>query len=426
MAVDVSPPSKATRWLPVAVAVAVAILSFGRIAIAVDPRSQIWFEDGLFLSCATGEDPSACVFAPYARYLEVVSRLLLAVVSLFPPALAGTVIVVLAVAVAGVAAGFVTAGAQRLGLPVWASVAVGLAIALIPDAGAETIGVLADLQWVLTYAAMWVVLPYSQATTRLRAGSEAGFVALTALSAPGTIALLPLVLARWVTRPEGRSQRTRYFAAPVALSASVLIQVLVYLASPDSPNVAQPQSMPLNQRLTLFDGFLRSVTVGTANAASNAIWWTASGIAFIVCIWLLWRNRERRGLRTAGLLIGLTALTSFALTVALRDPAPFRFWVPLGLMFFSMVAVTLVATTADVRSTRLLVAAAGLGVLILWIPAFPVAGVRVATSYSWPEQVSAAAARCATEPGLNSVPLRVGPNFFLPTGIYFSCRYLSR
>lgn len=419
------PPNR-TRLLPVVVACAAAILSFARIAIAADPGTQIWFEDGLFLSCATGDSPAGCVFASYGRYVSVVTRLLLAVVAAFPPALAGTVIVVLAVLVTSVAAGFVTASARRLGLPLWASVAVGLAIALIPDAGAETIGVLVELQWVLGYAAMWVLLPYSQATTRLRAGTDAGFVALAALTTPGTIALIPLVAARWVTRRKGGENPSNYLAAPIALSVGAFIQVVVYLASPNSPHVGPPETTPMSLRLTYFDGFVRSVTLGTANLARADIWWVASGVAFVVCFWLLWRNKHRPGLRTAGLLIGLSTLLSFGLTAVLRHPAPFRFWVNLGLMFFALLVVTAAASVVYTPLTKLALGSMGAGILLLWLTAFPIASVRVATSYSWPSQVTEAAERCRSEPGLTIVPIRVGPDFFVPEGFDFPCSYLTR
>lgn len=420
------PPTNRSRWLILAVATAVGVLSVARIAIVADPSSQIWFEDGLFLSCATGDDPAGCVFSSYARYVSVIPRVLVAVVAIFPPAVAGTVIVTLAILVTAVAAGFVTASARRLGLPIWASAAVGLAIALLPDAGAETIGVLVNLQWVLGYAAMWVLLPYSQATTRLRAGSEAGLTALAALTAPGTIALIPIVAVRWATGRKRGQDRANYLAAPIALTVGVLIQVIVYLASPNSPQVGPPETTPLSQRLTYFDGFLRSVTFGTANVARSDIWFLASGIAFVLCFWLLWRNRARPELRTAGLLIGLCALTSFGLTAALRDPAPFRFWVNLGLVFFSLLVVTVAATVTYTPVTNVALGAAGAGLLLLWVAAFPIANVRVATSYSWPTQVSEAAMRCRNEPGLTSVSIRVGPDFFVPAGLEYPCRYLTR
>ncbi len=409
---------------PLIIGVAVAALTFLRVAVSVDPGSQVWAEDGLFLSCATGPNPITCLFEPYAGYLHTLPRALEAIVALFPPSVAGLVMLVLASLATGVVALLVTSRASRAGLPVWACGIAGVATALMPDFGSEAVGNLSNLQWVFMYGVLWAVLPYWGRITTRAAIVDSLFVFVAVVSAPGTLALAPLVVARLVTRRDvGRAERIRYLTAPATLATGIVLQLLVYVTSPkEILHEYQPWEWA---RFNYFGGLLRSVTFGNFHEPPS-LWWSIAAILLIVAgLAALFHPRADRRLRAAGSLVLVCTVLAFGLTIAFRPPTPPRYWVAPGLMFFAFLLIVCCVLVRLSRGWIPVAVIAGAGLAVAWAFAFPMGGARTsAPARPWQLEVAHAKALCVANPELSSAPVQVSPKFLQP--IQFPCAYLTK
>ena len=224
--------NRAVIWVCLAVAgVAVVLLRMGG-----DPLSFVWAEDGgIFLNQALNDSVYGAFVTTYAGYVHMVPRLL-GELAAAPPlewssemlALSGCAVTVLsAYAVWRASAGYIADPLLRAVL--------SLSLLFLPVFGFETLANVTYLQWIMFFAAFWLLL--WRPPTRLAAAGSAVFVGLTVASAPLAVLLAPLAALRLYAL---RGLADRLIVAGFALGA--IVQLVGIAAGHPTPFV--PQSDP--------------------------------------------------------------------------------------------------------------------------------------------------------------------------------------
>ena len=156
----------------------------------------VWAEDGSeFLANALVLDPLASLFEPYSGYLHLVPHLAAEIATALPVSAAAEVLAVAAAIVTTSCALIVFhAAAGHVPSP-WVRGPLAGLMALVPLSGWEAIGNVANLHWYLTFTAFWVLL--WRPTTWAGSALSALLLASTALTAPQSVLLAPLALARF-------------------------------------------------------------------------------------------------------------------------------------------------------------------------------------------------------------------------------------
>jgi hypothetical protein len=184
--------------------------------------SKIFADDGTeFLGSASRGTSVGSLFTEYRGYLSVIPRVIAECVVQFPSRWWAIGIAIAAIAVtAGTAS--LTYLVARSYIPHRALCAVlGLSVPLVPALRTESINSVANLQFVLVFAAFWLFLapPRNAARTLLRCSA----LLLIGLSAPLMFVLMPLPIARLFRF--GR----RELPAFAATAAALVAQVTAYL-----------------------------------------------------------------------------------------------------------------------------------------------------------------------------------------------------
>ena len=214
-------PRTVVSVLIICVAASVALLRVGSGGL----RGVVWAEDGaVFLSDAHARGPWRSILSPYAGYLHVAPRTIVALIDYLPIGWQGVAVNVAAAAVqAGIACfAFHVVRANARG--VLAPGAVALAVVLAP-VGVETTVNLANLQWYLLFAG--AIAPFWTPATRVGEVASVLVVLAVTMSCPfGGIALVASA-AVWLL------SRTR-FAGVMTVSAAfgVFVQALGVLQAP--------------------------------------------------------------------------------------------------------------------------------------------------------------------------------------------------
>jgi len=192
---------------------------------------SIWAEDGsIFLQEAVELPAADALVRGYAGYVHAVPRLASEVVALFPLTRSAAL---LALTAAGIVAGAaVLVSAATAGHLRSRPLRTGLAalVVLQPVVGIESLNAVALVQWPLTFAAFWAALwrPRSWAWSVL-----SGLVlALTALSAPLALLLVPVLAIRLVVVP---TWRDRLPAVAGLVAASVQVAAMVTRSTANAP-----------------------------------------------------------------------------------------------------------------------------------------------------------------------------------------------
>lgn len=189
----------------------------------------LWAEDGTtFLQELRDDGLAATLLRPYAGYVHLLPRLLIAAVGWLPvPALAAGVALVAAFTTAALALVVVAAARPYVATPVlrWA---LGAAVVLTPVAGLEVLNTVALLQWPLTAAAVWVALWRPQVASERVLAAVVLILALA--SAPLALVVVPLLIARAVLERDWSAR-----AAPLAGLLAGALQVGVLLTAAQQP-----------------------------------------------------------------------------------------------------------------------------------------------------------------------------------------------
>ena len=229
---DAAPPPPLTaRWLAVASALAVlgVVLLLLRLGWSA-PLDSVWAEDGkVFLQGALHDSLPEAVGTTYAGYLHLVPRLLAELVALAPIessarllAVSGACLIVLCAFVVW------RASAGHLPDPRLRATLAALVV-LVPIAGPESLDTIAYVQWYMLFAAFWLLL--WRPSSLPCAIAAAVFVALTAMSAPLSLILMPIAVLRAVAT---RDRRDAAIVLGYGVGAVVQLAAIV-AANSDQP-----------------------------------------------------------------------------------------------------------------------------------------------------------------------------------------------
>ena len=183
---------------------------------------SLWAEDGtIFLAQALHRGTMTSFGRSYQGYLHTVPRAIAAVATLLPlrdaPAVFAVAVILVIVAVAGVAEQVSGRFIRRR----WLRVLCGLSVGLLPVLGAEAIGSAANLQFLLVFMVFWLLLAQPRHPAAI-AGICLVEVVVVFTSVVVAV-LLPLALCRWAIE-----RRRRTAAIPAALAGAFGV-LLVYL-----------------------------------------------------------------------------------------------------------------------------------------------------------------------------------------------------
>jgi hypothetical protein len=216
-------PSRAWKALLVASLLAIAVVvQLARIGWT-GSLDTLWAEDGaIYLEGALTEGFFGAITSEYNGYLVLVPRLIAEVGSALPlddaPA-AMAIVSAVFVALCGFAVWHASAGliTSRLLRGALAGLTVFTAVG-----GVETVVSAANVPWFMLVAAFWLLL--WRPRTYLGAGLAGAFIALTALSTPGTLFFLPLALLRAFCVRDGRDLTIvgSYFGANLIQGIAIL------------------------------------------------------------------------------------------------------------------------------------------------------------------------------------------------------------
>lgn len=203
--------------------VMLTILQLTRQA-GVPATDSIWAEDGrVFLSDALEENSIVLLFRPLAGYMHLVPRILAGIAAMLPLGAAALVFSV-GPAIIVSCLGLYSIVAFREVVPsLWARVAIGALVGLLPASATESANNAANLHFYLVFGAIAALFHQPRSWAGTIIGSSFAFVAAT--SDPRTALLLPLGL--WTL-----SRGTQYRKViSLALLVGLLLQALVLVAS---------------------------------------------------------------------------------------------------------------------------------------------------------------------------------------------------
>ena len=239
--------------------------------------------------------------------------------TLLPVSWWGAAVVVIACGFVGVIAAlvFVYSGDVVAYYP--SRIVLGLLVVLIPVAGVEPLGNLANLHWFLLYLMPWVLM----CTPRSRAGlCVAVAVALLATGTePQCLIFAPLVIWRFLTFP-----RTR--AVMYAWAVGIAFQAVTYLLAP------RPQASGRPPLASVADGYVIQVGMSIVTSRGYLLgqavarfgWWI--GFVWVAGILLLAATGfllGRTPVRAILLTLVLGSLASWTLSVLVNNFAEFYF-----------------------------------------------------------------------------------------------------
>lgn len=377
---------------------------------------SFWAEDGsIFLQGALNGSFLHTIGSEYSGYLVIVPRLIGEAASALPLKDAPAVVSILSallVALSGFAVWHATSG--HLANPYLRGTLVLLTV-LTPVGGLETIDSASNVSWYMLVAVFWLLLwrPRSQRGAVL----AAAFIALAALSNPGTWFFLPLAALRAFAVRDRRDLTivAAYFGAGVVQ----LVALAVSNYEAIEPLWTSDIWTVLLQRV--FDGMAFGLRLG-----GNA--WIELGWPFLIAL---------TALLVAGLVIGLVrsgwrgrcfaavavpiALVMFVVSVYQRAVGTPMLW-PAGAYGgqagrYAIVPVMLLIGVAFVFIDRpprprarwsgrdWLVAAAVALMAVSVAVSLPARELAARGTPPWDAAVDAAAARCARRPGAATLPI---------------------
>ncbi len=310
-----------------------ALLAASLLAIAVVVQlarigwtgslDTLWAEDGaIYLQGALTDGFFGAITSEYNGYLVLVPRLIGEVGSAFPlrdAAAAMAVVSAFVVALCGLAVWHATAGviASRHLRALLAGLTVFTAVG-----GTETVASAANVPWFMLVACFWLLL--WRPRTQLGAVLAAAFIALTALSTPGTLFFLPLALLRAFCVRDGRD-----LAIAGAYFGANLVQGIAILRS-DYEQVDPVWTADI------WDVLVQRVVDGTVfGLRLGGEIWTLGGWPFLIALTIalvaalalgLWRTSP--GVRYLAALAIPIALVAFVFSVYQRAVGAPMLWPP--------------------------------------------------------------------------------------------------
>jgi hypothetical protein len=254
------------RSITLVLAAVASVLAWLRMPL--NTLGQLYAEDGeYFVGDWLSRGDVSLLWAPYAGYQHLLPRLASGLIVWLVPvsgwALAANLLVCLTV---GCAAGVTYLCSRDVVAYRPARIALGLIIVVVPIAGQETLGNLANLHWFLLYLMVWVLLAVPRSTVGAW-GLAAAALACTATE-PQTLIFLPL--AGWAL-----IRNRRVWPVTLGFLLGVAAQLGTFVVAPrgvatDYPPIASTvQGYVLNVGMTLGSwrpGWLGRVLTGLG-------WW---------------------------------------------------------------------------------------------------------------------------------------------------------
>ncbi|WP_298992137.1 hypothetical protein [uncultured Pseudokineococcus sp.] len=393
-----------------------------RLRLSPAEARTIWAEDGgRFLSAQLADGFWASLAEPYAGYMHLAPRLGAAVADAFPLAWAESVLAACASAVVGLCA-VATGLLSRGHLPSRAVRALlAAAVVLLPVAGFEAVGNVANSHWYLMAASFWALAARPSRTGEVVLA--AAVVVLAAASDPLTVILAPLVVVRLLLL-----RRARDHVVTLAFTGGTAAQLAVVLgtdrgdAPPPAPvDVLSAYVVRVPVELVLGPGRAESLLTGdgAGRAAALAVTAVVLAVAAVAAAAGPWRLRW---IALAGALASLaffvvpvTVSWAPALSVALGPQLDLasvsRYSVVPQLLLLVLVAAGLQALVDLAPSPAALGAAA---VVVLLLAASAVSGYRpgwdVREGPSWDVGLAAARQLCEDDPARASADVPIAPD----------------
>ncbi|MDP8929929.1 MAG: hypothetical protein M3O70_15515 [Actinomycetota bacterium] len=320
------PPDVKPSWPRGSLTLAVLVTAGGFVVpvlrqVGASALETIWAEDGrVFLQSALSQGPLAAVSSIYAGYLHLVPRLVAEVAALLPLEQASEVITVAANGIAALCALAVFVATRPHLRSRWIRALLAVSLVLVPTSGVEVLNNVANVQWYLLIASFWLLL-WRPPTALGTLGASLLLVA-TALSAPLSLLLAPLALARLAVTPRDRT------AVPLWLFGSALAVQLV--AASSSLSQAGPPVRPATMLLAYVQrvgavAFLGQRIGGMLWVGTGWLWPLVAtvGLAAVFVLGLTAGSRRTRGLVFVA---GAYSLGFFLATTALRHNAEGMMW----------------------------------------------------------------------------------------------------
>lgn len=373
-------------------------LVLARISLSGRPPATVWAEDGrVFLGDALSRGPEA-VFSVYAGYAHLLPRVLTEALVLLPVSVFGYATIVTAALVCGAIGAFVYCTARQMTGSTLAAFVAALAPGLIPALQVESLGNLANLQWLLLYAAMWSMIAMG-ASARLRAV----LYFVTAATTPLSVLLLPgACLAR------GRR----------ALRDKALLGLVVGLAVQAVAIVTGPRSAlnPASRNPGIPPEVIRRVFNEVFGPAGSGLIGTGVGVAVVALLVSLGISATVQ-LQRAAAAAAVSGLLILTVTTVLTGVLAARYAAFAGLALLGGAAALLLAQHgAKIRRTALIVL-----LVISTLVAFPASAVRL-SGPGWGSELDNARGRCME--GAPEVVVAVAPDGW--GGVTLACDALFR
>ncbi len=266
------PPSRQLRWTML-IGLVAAVAAYLRVPPGL--RDNLYAEDGvLFVGDWAWRAHLGLLWEPYAGYQHLLPRLGSGlVVATMPVASWGYAVTAVACLLVGAVAAAVFAFSAGL-VSFWpARVLLALIVVLIPIAGVEALGNLANLHWFVLILVPWALLTEPRA--RWGVGAVAVTVLLATLTEPMCIIFAPLALWRFITAPRRR-------AVMLAWAVGVAAQVVTTLLSPRPRTPGRPPWM------SVILGYVRDVGMSMVTSRPRPLGLAITGVGWWIGVaWVL-------------------------------------------------------------------------------------------------------------------------------------------
>lgn len=268
----------------------VAALAFLRVA-AAGGHSVMWADDGVFLDHALNGNVWESATYAHHGYLNLAASLTATVLGAVPLGAVPVAYIAVASIGVGVIAWWVAAMSRSMLDSWWSQAVLGASVALIPIAGYESTGSIANLQWPIMVGALFALV--GDIRTRGELVGATGFVLLASLSAPSAIMLAPLIWWR-------RSRPTLVAAWLIGTAAQAAAVLSAWGEREAGGNWFDFEYMLLSFAGASFNGI-------TSGDYGGFLTWNPLSVVFAVAImFAVYRNAGR--FRLAAVLGGAAAL----------------------------------------------------------------------------------------------------------------------
>lgn len=340
--------------------VLVAAAAFTRVAVA-RAHEGMWADDGVYLEVVHSRPPWESVLYAHHGYLNLGQMMIASSLEWVPISYAPVAFVAAWAVGVGLLASYVAAISEPVLSSMWSRAFLGASVGLIPIAGYESAGTVANLQW-SALAAVTIAVVVAPETSRV----TPWLIFVTAASAPAALALAPFVW--W------RRERRLVAGAWLLGVGAQLIAVAATWGSRD----ASGQWWEFERIIQSF----ASVAVNGVTAMSTDVGrFTALGVLVVVLVAVA-AMHDGRGLAAPALMVA-AALVQWWFTYTGGGAVPIvpRYGIVPAICVLALLLASAERLGRGVHVSVLVVLA------VCWIAGGPVSDYRTAGA-DWTEQIS--------------------------------------